>query len=110
MDKTREDLLQCNHFVHIDMNSSSLSNQMNTYDERVVAGFPEQLPTKTGQWTAYDLNPRTIDEIIVGLKLPLTLYQLFERSHFLIGNGFGHGDPDDSDYTGSLKNRQAVHE
>ena len=85
MDRTREDLLQRNHFVHINMNSGSLSNEVNTYDERVVAGFSEQLSTKTGQWTAHDLNPRTIDEIIVGLKLPLTLCQLFERGFSLFG-------------------------
>lgn len=108
MEKTREDLLHCNHFVHINMNGGSLSNKVNTNDEGVVARFSEQLPTEACQRTTYHLNPRPFDEIVVGLKWPLTLDQLFERRHFLVRNDFGHVDPNDPDHTRHLQNRQTA--
>ena len=106
MEKTWEDLLHRNHFVHINMNGGCLSNKVNTYDECVVLGLSQQLPAKTCQGTAYHLNPRPIDEVVVRLKCPLTLDQLFERSHFLVRNNLWPIDPHDPDHTRRLQDRQ----
>ena len=41
MEKTREDLLHGNHFIHIDMNRGSLLDEVNAYDQGVVLGLSE---------------------------------------------------------------------